>query len=740
MASKADAVWAIDIGVNSLKALRLTDAGGTVEVIGHANIQHGKILTGNGVRAAEREELVALTLRRFLDENDIGKDDIIVSVPSQNSFARFVKLPPVEAKRVPEIVKFEAAQQIPFDINDVQWDWQLMSEEGAAENRVGIFAIKNEVVTSVLEHFSRENLQVGCVQMSPMALYNYLIYDRPKLVASDSHATVVLNIGAENTDLVVCTKSAVWQRCISMGGNTFTKAIADAFKLKFEKAEKLKRTAPMSKYARQILQAMKPVFTDLASEVQRSLGFYKTSNPNTQITKIVALGGGTKMRGLLKYLQQSLQIPIERPDVFKRLTLNSDISEAEFHENTSDFGVVYGLGLQGLELARIESNLLPGNIARSMAWAGKAKHFTLAACLLLVVAGLSLGRTLLDKASYGEKRQVRQKIAAIIKSANTSNQKLQEQKDKGPFMEAMIKNQFDLFKDRDAIAMMYETILSALPNEKNNPDQKELYAAFDRADAAGILSVPRKERKQIFITNISVQYAGDVGTAVFKETQLSTSDKRRRTSSSRRTTRPKPVRSRRSPGGRGRGMADVPETTEQEITEGPGYLVTISGYSPYENIGELMDPVGVEDDQSSWGFITRLQYLDAVVDGNSAFKMYKKTHTPEHFMFEKGVVSPDDGDMPAGVGVVGSRYKGSNNGDGKAAVRDELVLIDPMTKEIISKIAKLKEDGATETDRLGKVVYQINDHWFRIKVKFLWKKDAPKEAPPIDPYAQRQGR
>ncbi|NIP22371.1 MAG: pilus assembly protein PilM, partial [Phycisphaerae bacterium] len=302
MASKLGAVWAIDIGSNSLKALHLSTEGDTVEVIGFDHIQHGKIVTGAGVRAAERDELVALTFRQFVEQNNLGKDEVIISVPSQNSFARFVNLPPVEEKRIPEIVKFEAVQQIPFDINDVQWDWQLMTEADSPDKKVGIFAIKNEVVNSALEHFGRENIQVGYVQMAPMALYNYVLYDRDDLVDSDDEATVVLNIGAENTDLVVCTSSTVWQRCILIGGNAFTRAIADTFKLNFEKAEKLKRTAPMSKYARQIFQAMRPVFTDLATEVQRSLGFYRTSNPNTKLTKVIALGGGTKMRGLLKYL------------------------------------------------------------------------------------------------------------------------------------------------------------------------------------------------------------------------------------------------------------------------------------------------------------------------------------------------------------------------------------------------------------------------------------------------------
>jgi type IV pilus assembly protein PilM len=270
MALESGSVWAIDIGNNSLKALHLSSVGGTVEVIGFDSIQHGKILTGSGVKPAERDELIALSLRQFVKQNDLSKVDVVVSVPSHNSFARFVKLPPVEQKRIPEIVRFEAAQQIPFDINDVQWDWQMMTEADSAESRVGIFAIKNEVVSSVLEHFSRENVTVGYVQMAPMALYNYALYDRSDLVKSDTQAVVVLDIGAENTDLVVCTKSAVWQRCMPMGGNAFTKAIADTFKLNFEKAEKLKRTAPMSKYARQVFQAMRPVFTDLASDRDRS--------------------------------------------------------------------------------------------------------------------------------------------------------------------------------------------------------------------------------------------------------------------------------------------------------------------------------------------------------------------------------------------------------------------------------------------------------------------------------------
>jgi len=731
MATESGAVWAIDIGDNSLKALHLSASGGAVEVIGFDNIQHGKILTGTGVKREERDELIALSLRQFVKQNDLGNDDVIVSVPSQNSFARFVNLPPVEPKRIPEIVRFEAAQQIPFDIDDVQWDWQLMTEpgsgepsplDGRGENKVGIFAIKNDVVSSALEHYSRENITVSYVQMAPMALYNYALYDRSDLGDSDNQAIVVLNIGAENTDLVVCTRSTVWQRAIPMGGNAFTRAVADTFKLSFEKAEKLKCTAAMSKYARQILQAMKPVFTDLASEIQRSMGFYNSSNPGTKLSKIIALGGGTKMRGLLKYLAQSLRIPVERPDSFTKLAISSSVSAAKFHENVCDFGVVYGLALQGLGLGRIESNLLPRSVARSMAWAAKAKYFTAAALVLLLVSVLCLARTFMDRANYRGNNRRRQEIGSVIGTARQTSRKLKAQRDKAPGSEAIIQKGFDLFEYRDVVPLLYQTIISSLPNEKNNPERKELYQAFTAGDVEKVRQIPRKERKQIFITSISANFTGDIAFAGFSGADFTRgggSVKRGGTKSfdefdeeeelyGRQMSQQYQFRPTSSAIGAGGGAVE-----EEGIEDRAGFVVTIAGYSPYKNIGELIYPTGVGDDQGRWGVVTRLLHLDDIADGNSPFKLYGTTEV-EHFKLEKGVVDLD-AEIPAGIGL---RERGTGD-EGRGTI-----LIDPMTKEIISKVADLDEDGKEKIDRQGKVIYKENDHWFILNVKFIWK-DAP---------------
>ncbi len=727
MAAEAGSVWAIDIGNSSLKALCLSTERGVVEVIGFDNIRHDKILSGSDVTEAEREELIAITLRKFVNKYDLSMDEIAVSVPSQNSFARFVNLPPVEAKRIPEMVKFEAAQQIPFDINDIQWDWQQMTEDESSEIKVGIFAIKNEVVDSALEHFTREDVQATYVQMAPMALYNYLTHDRPDLVTSDTQATVILNIGAEITDLVVCTKSAVWQRCINIGGNTFTKAIADTFRLDFEKAEKLKRTAPVSKYARQIFQAMKPVFTDLASEIQRSLGFYNSSNPNTKTVRVVALGGGTRLRGLLKYLQQTLQLPVERPDTFKRIGMGPGVSPAKFHENVCDFGVVYGLALQGLGLARIESNLLPRNIARSMAWATKGRYFIAAACILLAVSLLCFARNGWELMNHNKEDFTRQKTSSIIRNIENTKRKITDAKGREDAFDAKIDEVFETFDYRGVIAELYETILAQLPNKEHNPEQAELYEAFASGDAQGVMRFPRDKRKQIFLTSMQAYFTYDL-----EEGQFGKAD-------AWRTQRGMPgmegmeedymmeeyaMMEEMYGGEYGTEYSPFGLGQQQPEEKDAGFVVTLTCYSPYgknaAELAELIDPSGVKNEPSKWGFVTRLAHLDDPVnDVNSPFELYKK-EVEGQYGLEIHKVNLEE-ELPGGIGVQEVRYYDDEAGPGSRS-RDNAywVILDPLTKEIMNEQTRVDEEGRPIMYR-EKPVTKVNDHWFLLKLKFVWE-------------------
>lgn len=711
----SDAIWAVDLGNNSLKALHLVAVGEAVQVIGFDNVPHGKVLSSSGISAAERDELIAISLRQFVQRNDVGYDPLIISVPSQNSFARFVTLPPVEQKRLPEIVKFEAAQQIPFDMSEVQWDFQMMSAPEDSEQKVGIFAIKNEVVESAVEHFEREDLVVSYVQMAPMALYNYLLYDRPELVRSDSRATVIINVGADSTDLVVCTQSGVWQRCIMMGGNAFTQAIAETFKLNIEKAEKLKRTAPVSKYARQIFQAMRPVFADWTGEVQRSLGFYTNSNPDVKLTRIVALGGGTKLRGLLKYLQQTLQIPVEKPDAFKRVAVAAGLSTAKFHESVADFGVVYGLGLQGLGLARIESNLLPTSVARSMAWASKTKYFVGAAVLLFIVSVMCLARVGLDRISYARSERTRMATRQVVGRAESIVRTAKEIEGRQTELQDRVKGYFEQFKYREVIPEIYDIVLSSLPNAENNPKQRDLYEAYAIGDVETVKRVPRPDRKQVFLTRVSIYFTRDIKGAEFGEDAIMRKQAAMQQAESSAES---------GDGGRGSPYEDLSylrsrgmETEAAAEQTDSGFVVTVTGYSPFKDYLLLLDPPGVDHKPEEWGFVNRLRHLKGPSDANSPYQLFSTEAA--HFRIRKGAVDWET--APLGVGDVETVVVS----DGGATVaslggQDLSMLVDPVTREPISSEPVLDAVRKPMMDQLGKPIVKERDHWFEMSFKLKW--------------------
>ncbi|HOW18743.1 MAG TPA: type IV pilus assembly protein PilM, partial [Phycisphaerae bacterium] len=362
------AVWGIDIGQCAFKALRVRAVGDKIEALAHEYIEHPKILSQPD---ADRPALVAKALEQFLSKHDVRQDRVVVGVPGQHTLSRFTKLPPVEEKKIPDIVRFEANQQIPFDMDEVVWDWQTFRTGEAGDLEVGIFAMRRELVAEHLQPFAKANIEPVVVQSAPLALYNALRYDGQLAEG----ATLLLDIGAQNTDLVVAEPTSLWTRNIPIGGNNFTEALLKTFKISFAKAESLKRTAASSKYARQIFQAMRPVFADLVAEIQRSTGFYSSTHRGTRITKVVGMGNAFKLPGLQKFLQSNLGLDVIRPSTFSKLSVASAQNAPQLIEHLLSFGVAYGLALQGLGLTQITSNLLPPEIAKAIIWRRKIPWF-----------------------------------------------------------------------------------------------------------------------------------------------------------------------------------------------------------------------------------------------------------------------------------------------------------------------------------------------------------------------------
>jgi len=368
-----------------------------------------------------------------------------------------------------------------------------------------------------------------------------------------------------------------------------------------------------------------------------------------------------------------------------------------------------------------------------MAWASKGKYFIAAACMLLAVSLMCFGRTAWDGMNHKKNSSVRLKTTRILNDIQGAQDMFANVQNEIADHNTAIDKEFEPFEHREIVPLLYETILSALPNTENNQKQARLYKAFTEGDVQAMTAVPRRRRKQIFITSIQAYFTYDLAAGQFGGADLFRS-------------------SRGMPGGEGledeygeyeyemmmmeemgeMGMYSpmgFPGATTAEEKDS-GFVVTVVGYSPYGNntmdLSRLIDPPGVETQPDRWGLVTRLAHLDDFVeDGTSPFELYKKDEVPEQFGLEIKEVSWDE-EIPRGIGVQEIRYKTPTPAPDD---RGEYFLVDPMTKEIINRIPELDEKGRQRTFG-GKDVYIVNDHWFVLNLKFIWR-DAPE--PPEQP-------
>jgi len=477
--------WGIDIGNRALQAVKLVRDGDILRVDDFDIVEHETVLSNAG---DNRESLIQTALAQFLQRHPVKKTAIAVGVSSQNSFARFIKLPPVESKKIPEIVRFEAIQQIPFPLDEVEWSYQLFQTPDSPDVEVGIFAMRKELINNHIKFLTDVKLNVQIVQMNPLAVYNALVRDD-----RISGTTMVLDLGAESTDLIIADATSVWLRSIPVGGNNFTDTLVKAFKLPFGKAEELKRNAASSKYARQIFQAMRPIFADLVAEVQRSVGFYASVHRDSRIKKIIALGGTFRMPALQKYLQQNLQLDVEGLDTLGGAAPADGKTATLFSENLRSAAAAYGLAVQALGDGRISSSLLPTAIRREKMWREKAPWFALAASLFVAGTAVMVARNYYDNYEFNNGETQRTDADNVARDAGQLDQAWQAIQDSGASDRTQIANVRSLAQYRTLWPDLLMAIYNATPRETTD-------------DPAKLKDIPRGQRNQVLFDSIYSSY------------------------------------------------------------------------------------------------------------------------------------------------------------------------------------------------------------------------------------------
>lgn len=412
--AESRSAWGIDIGQAGLKAIKLKNDGDNVRAVAFDYIPHPKILSQPD---AIPQELIDQSVDTFLSRNKIAGDLVGISVPGQTSLAKFIKLPPVEPGKVAEIVKYEAKQQIPFDLDDVIWDYQPIGggvEESGfmLEAEVGLFAMKRELVYDAMQPLSDKKAEIELVQIAPLALYNYLSYDvlsfrkdTPDAEPEDAEDYyIMLDMGCDNTTLLVSNGKNIWIRNVPIGGNHFTRALTREMKLTFAKAEHLKCNATKAPDPKSVFQAMRPVFNDYVTEIQRSIGYFGSVNRSANIKKVIGVGNGFKMAGLQKFLQQNLKYEVQRLDELQGVKGDGVLSDPLFIDNIMTFAVPYGLALQTLKATRIRTTLLPPELVVQRKVRKKKPWAAGLAAGLMLTMGLSTWASARVLSSVGEEK------------------------------------------------------------------------------------------------------------------------------------------------------------------------------------------------------------------------------------------------------------------------------------------------------------------------------------------------
>src|SRR3974390_3950565 len=407
---------AVDFGAGSLKLaeFEVNESGG-LRLKQYAI----KSLGSEGSQETKREATVLKALQDVLAEKGVKAKGINVCGPVFHVFAKFVKLPPVDAGKVTQIIQYEAQQNVPFPLEEVVWDYQILGSTPGGELEVLLVAIKADIVEGLLGVTENAGLRLQFCDVSPAALCNAFRYNYGDL----EDCTMLLDIGAKTSNLLFFEKGKVFSRSINLGANSITQDFANETKLKFDVAEKLKieegfvslggayeepenpHHAAISKIARQFM-------TRLHIQVNQTMQFYRGQQGGSAPARVFLSGGASIMPYTAQFFAEKLNVPVEYFNPLRNIQIDPAINLEELARVAHSLGEVIGLGLRNLAHCPVELNLMPETTLKWQSFNQK-KPYLIATVysLVAVVAAMCL---LFDKLA-GVKQAELEKTKAEVR-------------------------------------------------------------------------------------------------------------------------------------------------------------------------------------------------------------------------------------------------------------------------------------------------------------------------------------
>src|SRR6266513_1533808 len=369
----------------------------------------------------------ALVLREMMHEMHIHRGPVNYAVPAQSVFARFVKLPALDAEKIDKIISFEAQQNVPFPIDHVVWDYQLVGGGMGEQIEVVIVAIKRDLLDEINNTVEETGLRTRIVGVASMGLYNAFCYNYTNL----SGCSLLVDIGARTTNVLFIESGRIFSRSLPIGSSAITSAISKEFGESFAAAETRKNrdafvalggaAEPADPNIGRVSKIARSTMTRLHAELMRSITHYRAQEQGSRPARIFLCGGGAGMPNMREFFHEKFQVPIEFFNPLQNVSVSESAAEGGHFAHL--FGELVGLALRSVTVCPMELNLLPGSVVRRQELEKRRPFFiAAAACILLALLGWS--------AYYTRAAQVAQQTAATIRQKNGTMRVAEGQLDK----------------------------------------------------------------------------------------------------------------------------------------------------------------------------------------------------------------------------------------------------------------------------------------------------------------------
>ncbi len=325
--SKKKEIVGIDIGSSSVKLVQLKAHKETyfVENVGVAPLPPEAIVDNTLMDSSSIVEVI----KNLLKGLNIKAKEAVCSVSGNAVIIRKISMPAMSQDEVEDQIQWEAEQYIPFDINDVNIDFQILASDAYEPTKMNVLLVasKKDIINDYLAVFNEAGLKLVVVDVDAFAVQN--VFELNYEVAPDD-VSALINIGASIMNLnIVKDGVSLFTRDVQMGGNLYTEELQKQFGVSTEEAEQIKITGDAPDRER-LRETVSRINETLAMEMRRSLDFYNSTAGDEKISKVYMSGGGAKIPMLVDVVGQRLGLPVEILNPFRRIRFNEKEFDPEY--------------------------------------------------------------------------------------------------------------------------------------------------------------------------------------------------------------------------------------------------------------------------------------------------------------------------------------------------------------------------------------------------------------------------